>query len=289
MYYDLQELEQTIPHYFPQTKKDYQDLAKELADDLLKSRRLYKAYGPYWWTLKEFLKLYAPQKRAWFFSSYIDEDIKPFVRQAASPREYRLELWGALRYAAVALERKDPETPKEFHFLEDQDSEAFLYQLSDPDASKQLELFEAEPESFEEENNTRILKHLPSSLKNLGDQALAEEDFDLAIFAYRRLVTSCRNATETTEAWLRLAAAFLHFGHGAKAILCYQTLYEQDAQAWILNDLAKIYLNQASWVQAYEYYREALKKMPGNPEALWGYQEAQKHLKNQEELKLSWA
>ena len=231
----------------------------------------YKMFGVYWWGVKYLLKHHnIGGKRAWYKGSYSDE----IARLNADHGEDILNIQAAQNYASIVrpdnnwLDREES-TP---HFCEWEDGSVELYQLSDCDTGYQLDLFgnlELQAAKLERYLQS-VTDFLPRTWRAKGDRAMQNGNIDLAIACYRRMVLLTGEGMDRTEAWLLLGMTFDQKKHFNKAIFCYMNLYEREKQHWLLGNIAASYSLAGKYRQAVDFYEQALRHMPDNPEFLAG-------------------
>lgn len=279
MYYRTDELEQSIPETFPRSPKELSALARELGGKLQVHRQSYKAYGPYWWTVKAFLKAMSGLRQAWFCKSGLDGELAGHTpRPFRNDRQDLLQLWAALRYAAPACHDSLPEIPGELHVIELPGEGPALYRLQDADAVCQLDLFDEPDAPGPGQPVQDMVPQIAALWRRVGDQALAGDDMDRSVWAYRRMLAASRTSQDLAESWLRLAECFQHFNHIEKSVFCYECLMEHDPANWIVGEIGKIYLEAGRFSKAFDYYQKAVRCMPNNPEIAWGYQKTLENL-----------
>lgn len=234
----------------------------ELAPRLSVNRAEYRHFGPYWWWIKPLVARIRTTRGSWLRGGHLDRD---FVRQCGLPHP-------DLRVAAEGLAYYDYETvgeqPASFHVVESAAGVASHYDLCDPDAGHQLDLFEREPSA-----NSRLSALLAdptqfaaSNWLRVADRFASEGAWVRGAAALRRAIDTALASDDRLRAWIQLGQLYQEHGHHSKALLCYRNAYERGQEAWIQGLMAELYLLDNRPAAAVESYRAALAAMPGNPE-----------------------
>lgn len=252
-----------------------------IAEELREDRDRYHAFGPYWWTVKDALRTRV-RRRDWFTGPARDPDILDRPAQAASSEEYsQRELAEALYY--FSQESADGDPLPEIHLLE-LGGTARIYRLQDPDASRQLDLFEEEvnQERRREEFLKRTANFLPGPWLQKGDTIGADGVIHRAVACYKRALVVAHDEESRLQSWLRIGTTLHEAGHPNKAILAFEQAYRRGQEGWILGLIGQACLSAERYGEAAEQFRGALASMPGNPEYQAGLAAAQERLNAQD-------
>ncbi len=248
---------------------------KIIAQDLCREPSGYRLYGCYWWGVKYLLRQSETGSRsAWFRGPCQDEEIRHLTDHGAPA----LNLHAALEHGRLWddgpewLERDDAA----LGIYEWNNGDVELYRLSDTDTGHQLDLFEMA--DLQEQRRKRYLEtvsvFLPRTWRSHGDRALENADPRRAAVCYQRMIHLSTSHTDRSEAWLLLGMTYDQMGHYPKAIFCYENLYERENEHWILGNIATSHFQAGNTRRSIEYFEQALKLMPGNPEFAAGLEAA---------------
>lgn len=285
MYFYSTEVESTLPEECRTRRAAWiKARLKSIGAELAADRSAYKRYGSYWWGVKALLKRHAVGgKRAWFHGPSADEE----TRRRSDHGDDALNLQAALNYAELCapdgqwLQRDEAA----LHICEWSDGGVELYRLADGDTGRQLDLFaqaERQAERLSQYLGS-VADFLPRTWRSKGDRALQNGNLDLAVACYRRMMLLAGDGLDRTEAWLLLGMTFDQKRHFNKAIFCYLNLYEREKQHWLLGNIAASYSQAGKFGAAVDYYEQALRHMPGNPEFEAGLRQNRLRLSRQQE------
>lgn len=224
----------------------------------------YKAFGPYWWTLKALFRDLGVGKRAWFHGTADDA----LVRQACDYGNGVLNLSACLQYRAI--HGYDTLGIDELHIVSWPDGHCSTYTVSDPDGSCQLDLF-AEADKHDALSRRYLddpRAYLARPWRSRGDTAFLNGDWWQALVCYKRCLggTFDPSGQERQDAWLRLAETFRELGHHDKACFCYETLYGHSGDPWLPGYMAQCQLAMGHAARALELFDKVLAQCPANPE-----------------------
>lgn len=250
----------------------------------------YHAFGPYWWVVKSTLRR-GRKRRAWFSGAALDRELLEAVGLDPSgelPEDLRKQL---LREAFFYhdLEAEGGMPLPELHLVDGVDG-ALIYQLQDPDAGRQLDLFE-EVEN-QERRREQFLRHtasyLPGPWLQSGDEAVAAEESHRGVARYKRALLVAHDEESRLQGWLRIGTALNEAGHHTKAIVAFEQAYRRGKEGWILGLIGQAALEAGRYGEAAQQFRSALESMPGNPEYQAGLEAARERLAEQDrELAIS--
>lgn len=277
MIFTADELTPLIPRVVNRRPASYIREQLHLLAPLLSGRDgAYKAFGPFWWTIKALLKEYRIGTRNWFHGSALDSK----VYQAMTLGNPAQDLFSALYYRE--LHDHFTLSLDEIHLITWPDGRSELYEASDPDGSHQLDLFDHE--RLRAEREARFIQepgaYLPRPWRERGDAERARGRLWRAAVCYKRAASSSYGpeTREKEDAWLLLAETFEELGHWSKAYFCYETLYTKSKENWLRGAMAKVLLEDGKPGLALELYNQALLSSPGNPELQAGKDMAQRKL-----------
>lgn len=248
---------------------------RETAKRLRALPETYRSFGPYWWAVKKFLRSRG-RRRAWFTGPADDTELPGH----GDRREGRELLREGFFY--FDQESGDGEPLPDLHLAEGREG-AFLYQLQDPDAGRQLDLFE-EVEN-EERRREQFLRntacYLPGPWLQSGDDALAEGEYHRAVARYKRALAVAHDEESRLQSWLRIGTALDEAGHHRKAIVAFEQAYRRGKEGWILGLIGQAALAAGRYGEAANRFSAALETMPGNPEYQAGLEAARVRLAEQ--------
>lgn len=263
---------------------------RESAKALIALPESYRAFGPYWWVVKSALRR-GRRKRAWFTGAAMDRELLRALgldpRGELPESDERRCLVEGFFYHDLESEGGMP--PSELHIPEGQDG-AMIYQLQDPDAGRQLDLFE-EMEN-RERRREQFLRHtasyLPGPWLQAGDEAVGKGETHRGVARYRRALTVAHDEESRLQSWLRIGTALNEAGHHTKAIVAFEQAYRRGKEGWILGLIGQAALEAGRYGEAAQQFRGALETMPGNPEYQAGLEAARARLAEQDrELAIS--
>lgn len=253
---------------------------EQITRELGERPELYNTFGHWWWLVKREL-----QKRSrrwhWFTRGYCDRAILEAVVPTHAPEARRQQMEKALAYQEA--EAADGEPYPEIHIL-DIASGARVYRVQDPDAGRQLDLFE-EVENRQRRREAfleRTDRYLPTPWLQRGDDQLAEGNSDRAVACYKRALAVAHEPESLLNGWLKIGTVYQERGEQRKAIVAYEQAYQRGKEAWILGMIGQALLEAGRPGEAAQRFRGALESMPGNPEYRAGLERAQAHLAEQE-------
>ncbi|MFP4329646.1 MAG: hypothetical protein ACOC28_02685 [Alkalispirochaetaceae bacterium] len=252
----------------------------ELAEELRENRELYRTFGPYWWLVKRDLP--GPsRRRGWFTRGYSDREVLARIDPGPSREARRRLMREALHYQAH--EAADGAPYSDIHLLES-GGEAKVYRLQDPDAGRQLDLFE-ELENRElrrEEFLRRPATYLPTPWLRRGDEEVRRGATLRGVACYKRALLVAHDQESRLQAWLRIGTVCQERGEPGKAAVAYEQAYEPGKEGWILGLVGQALLEAGRPGEAALRLREALDATPGNPEYRAGLEAARRQLADQD-------
>lgn len=263
---------------------------QDLAQRLRELPEWYRAFGPGWWIVKAALRRRF-HKRDWFTGPAEDREILATLfpdrigeeteGNPPASQEHPELLRRAFGY--YDTESADGEPISELHIVEGADG-AFLYRIQDPDASRQLDLFEevANEERRREEFLRRTATFLPGPWLQAGDRAAAAGDGALAVARYKRALAVAHDEESRLQSWLRIGTTHHEAGQQEKAIVAFEQAYRRTEEGWILGLIGQAALAAGRYGEAAQQFSAALESMPGNPEYRAGLEAARSALDSQD-------
>lgn len=257
---------------------------KRIAPFVAASRTEYRRFGPAWWWIKSRLKGTAAARGTWIRGRSTDTELAETLSGMADltpradvPLELKLIVAGLEFYQADLFTDSEPPT---FTVMELPDGVVRVYELKDPDATEQLDLFDA-PQTparrvagyFTEPANFSATPwfHRAEKMESAGQIAAARTALRYGI---ERAATNDDRAT----GWLRLGQLYQRSGHPAAAVTCYQCAYDRDRATWIQGLMGQAFLDAGKAHEAVRCFERALEAMPGNPEYQAGLETARANL-----------
>lgn len=289
MYFNRRERQQLVPSM---EDEEIERRLQETAQNLSALPERYRSFGPYWWDVKEALRD-RRRRGAWFMGPGRDREFLAALgaEPSTQARSYgdRDHEWRERRpllpegFFYFDQESRDGNPIPDIHLVEGEKG-AFLYRLQDPDAGRQLDLFdEVENRERRREQFLRnTASYLPGPWLQAGDQAVGGGVQHLAVARYKRALTVAHNEESRLQSWLRIGTALDEAGHHAKAIVAFEQAYRRGKEGWILGLIAQAALAAGRYGEAANRFRSALESMPGNPEYQAGLEVARAGLAEQD-------
>jgi tetratricopeptide (TPR) repeat protein len=273
MYFNRRERQQLVP------SMDDEEIDRRLrktADRLAELPETYRSFGPYWWIVKGALRS-RKGRRAWFTGPADD----PELRDDSDGRESRGLLEEGFFY--FDQDSRDGMPVPDLHLVEGR-AGAFVYQLQDPDAGRQLDLFEEveNQERLREQFLRNTASYLPGPWLQAGDEAVTEGEHHRAVARYKRALTVAHDEESRLQSWLRIGTALDEAGHYEKAIVAFEQAYRRGKEGWILGLIGQAALAAGRYGEAANRFSAALETMPGNPEYQAGLEAARARLAEQD-------
>ena len=280
-------LDGVTPH---ERDRDLEERLTDVAPRLVAERREHRHFGPYWWWVKPLLRKISGTRRSWIRGGYHDRSfveefgsVPSAVTDAAGGDGKEADRWMAwlgLRYFDAEIV---DDLPAEFHIVERSDRQIQEYRLYDADASRQMDLFDAEGPATPE------IRHLLNDPSRFSGSAWLRRADELAVTgetwraasALRRAIDHAIDDTDRSRAWLRLGELFQEHDHVHKAIYCYRNAFEREQEGWVQGLMGEAWLQADEPHEALRCYRKALESMPGNPEYQAGMERAEKAIRKE--------
>ena len=297
MYFSERE-QQSVPAI---GKEAFEDRLRGIAKELRARPERYRAFGPYWWLIKGSLRR-RYRRRDWFAGPAEDRQImEEFLpgpkgsgperpeQESSESRDARPRPEENLRLLSLAVayydtEAADGEPLSELHILEGRRG-AFLYRIQDPDASRQLDLFDEVVN--EEQRREKFLKRaatfLPGPWLQAGDRSAAAGESHRAVACYKRALAVAHDTESRLQGWLRIGTTLQEAGHPEKAIVAFEQAYRRGQEGWILGLIGQASLAAGRYGEAVRQFSAALESMPGNPEYRAGLDAARSAVASQDQ------
>lgn len=271
MYYTSDEHKTILEQSTRPSAKDLHKKLKQYAQELTTDPESYRLYGPYWWPLKALLRNQGLAGRAWFRGTHMDQRL---IEEWDREFGINCDPWTVVCLAREYRSLQDLGIPDSsgqdipFHLVEYSHGEVELYELCDPDAGRQLDLFEALEDQQEE--NQAFLDNpgsfIPRTWEQSGDELLSQNRVHCALRHYKRAVLLSRDSRERSALWLRMGLALGEAQHHWKAVFAFTNCYQTGEEAWVMGHIGQAYEELGHWGEAKRCYEAALEHMPGNPE-----------------------